>query len=331
MKIYPASSCALPGESPVVRAFRAAAARDGPGVHALTEDPESADLVLFVDNHMNPDWRVRAMLQHPLLQRFPEKCMVYDERDHPWNCLPGVYASMPAWCFDAGSQRAWAYYALSPGTASRSVAGPELLYSFMGTPGPRASGGHNTRREILALRDDRCILEDTSGFVFYDDRGDPAAHAARQRRFAETIGRSKFVLCPRGAGTSSIRLYEVMRAGRVPVIIADQWVAPIGPDWPRFSLRVRQDSVGRIPELLRQREPDWEEMAGGAAAAYHEWFSPEVNFHNIIEQCRSLMEAGVHVGAEMRAARIRELRRRYGVVALRTQVGRILRRLGVRR
>ena len=30
--------------------------------------------------------------------------------------------------------------------------------------------------------------------------------------------RSKFFLCPRGTGTSSIRLYETLSAGRVPVI-----------------------------------------------------------------------------------------------------------------
>ena len=236
MKIYLASSCAPPKESPVVRAFREVAARDKFGVHKLADSSEFADLILFVDNHMNPDWRVRSMVEHPLLGRFPEKCMVYDERDHPWNALPGVYASMPAKYFDIGSQRAWTYYALSGNTVVPPGAAADLLYSFMGTPGPRTSGGHTTRREIVSLRDDSASIEDTSGFVFYDDGGDPAAHAARQRRFAETIGRSKFVLCPQGAGTSSIRLYEVMRAGRVPVIIADQWVAPTGPDWNKFSL-----------------------------------------------------------------------------------------------
>lgn len=331
MKIHLASSCSTPAESPVVEAFRAAAAHDRFGVHKPTEAPEAADLILFVDNHLNPDWRVRAMLAHPLLKQFPEKCMVYDERDHPWNCLPGVYASMSKWCFDTGSQRAWAYYALPAAAAAQPEVRPELLYSFMGTPGPRTSGGHNVRRKILALRDDRSLLEDSSGFVFYDDQGDPVAHAARQRRFRESILRSKFVLCPRGAGTSSIRSYEVMGSGRVPVIIADQWVAPTGPDWSKFSLRVQQDAVEQIPELLRQREADWEEMAAEAAAAYQEWFAPDVNFHNIVEQCRAITEAGVHVDARMRAARHRELRVFHIKVGARSRAGHLLRRLGLKR
>lgn len=331
MKIYLATSVAPPEESPVPRELRGLVARDKFGVHKLADSPDAADLILFVDNHMNPDWRVRSLLAHPLLKRFPEKCMVYDERDHPWNALPGVYVSMPAEFFDTGSQRAWAYQRLPGNATDPSASAPDLLYSFMGTPGPRTSGGHATRREIVSLRDDRALIEDTSGFVFYDDRGDPAAHAARQRRFAETIGRSKFVLCPRGAGTSSFRMYEVMRAGRVPVIIADQWVAPTGPDWNKFSLRVPQDSVNQIRELLRQREPEWEGMAASAAAAYHQWFAPDVNFHNIIEQCRSIMEAGLHADVGLRLKRYRELRRHHAVVAARTLVGRALRKIGVRR
>lgn len=331
MKIYLASSCAPSEESPVVRAFREVAAMDAFGVHTIADTPESADLILFVDNHMNPDWRVRAMLEHPLLKRFPNKCMVYDERDHPLNALPGVYASMPAKYFDAGSQRPWAYYTLSGNTVVPPGAAADLLYSFMGTPGPRTSGGHSTRREIISLRDDRALIEDTSGFVFYDDRGDPAAHAACQRRFAEIIGRSKFVLCPRGNGTSSIRLYEIMRAARVPVILADQWVAPIGPGWSKFSLRLGQDDVARIPDILRQQEARWEEMAARAAAAYRLWFAPDVNFHNIAEQCRSIMEHGIRVDAKLRAARYRELRWRNAVVAARTSVGRVLRAFGLRR
>ena len=34
------------------------------------------------------------------------------------------------------------------------------------------------------------------------------------------LRQSKFVICPRGVGTSSIRLFECLRAGRVPIIVA---------------------------------------------------------------------------------------------------------------
>ena len=54
------------------------------------------------------------------------------------------------------------------------------------------------------------------------------AHAAvdAKRTDADFIRRTRFVLCPRGQGVSSIRLFEVMKSGRVPVIISDAFVPP---------------------------------------------------------------------------------------------------------
>ena len=46
-----------------------------------------------------------------------------------------------------------------------------------------------------------------------------------QRRYAETTKASKFVLCPRGLSVSSISLFETMRMGRVPVILAGRLVS----------------------------------------------------------------------------------------------------------
>ena len=54
MKIYLASSCAHAEQSPVVRAFREIAARNKFEVHKLADYPESADLILFVDNRVGP-------------------------------------------------------------------------------------------------------------------------------------------------------------------------------------------------------------------------------------------------------------------------------------
>ncbi len=327
MRIFLAGSCPVklnPYVPKLLEEFRAFAMGDRMGQHTLAAEPSDADIIIFVDNHFYPEWRLDTLLEHPFLQRFPERCMVYDERDNPWSGLPGVYVSMSAKRFDPSLHRAWSYYRLPLHTVPPATVAPDLLFSFMGSPSHPTSGGHGTRREIILLRDDRALIEDTSGFLFYDSRGDPAAHAARQRRFAEIIGRSKFVLCPRGAGTSSFRMYEVMRAGRVPVIIADQWVAPIGPDWPKFSIRLGQDAIGQVPDLLRQREADWEGMAAGAVAAYRQWFAPDVSFHHIVEQCRSIMDGGSRIDLHLLAARYRRLR-------LRKALGYISRSLKLRR
>ncbi len=281
-------------------------------------------MVLFVDLHLCPDWQASALFQNDIFRAFRERAVVYDERDEPWVAAPGVYVSLPRRHFDPSAARAWGYYTQSDATAVPEERAPDLLFSFVGTPGHVTSGGHRVRRDILRLKHGRAHIEDSSGFVFFNDGGDPAAHQARQRHFAEVLARSRFVLCPRGRGTSSIRLYEVMRAGRVPVILSDEWVAPEGPDWEGLALRVPESRVGDVPSLLESRENEWERMGAAARRAYEEFFSPEVSFHRIVEKCAEVLPAAAGFRPERRGA-YRALAVRNARLRLRTAVGRLLR------
>ena len=96
-------------------------------------------------------------------------------------------------------------------------------------------------------------------------------YEVRRRRFAETMFRSKFVLCPRGHGTSSIRLFETLAAGRVPVVISDDWVAPKGPTWDACSVRWSQDAgTESLLAYLEELEPRAAEMGAAARARVHD-------------------------------------------------------------
>jgi len=57
--------------------------------------------------------------------------------------------------------------------------------------------------------------------------------------YYQSIIDSKFVLCPRGGSPSSVRIFETLAAGRIPVIISDDLILPL-PDigWDKFSIRV---------------------------------------------------------------------------------------------
>lgn len=102
-----------------------------------------------------------------------------------------------------------------------------------------------------------------------------------RERFCKQIARSKFVLCPRGVGCSSYRLFEVMSAGRIPVIISDEWVKPPGPRWDRFSVRVAEREVTKIPDLLRELAPDVPRLMREASAAYAEFYSSRRLFSHL--------------------------------------------------
>jgi len=128
-------------------------------------------------------------------------------------------------------------------------------------------------------------------------------------RYVKSIKDSAFVLCPRGGGTSTFRLFETLMLGRVPVIVSDQWVPPDGPDWESFSLRVKEGEIATIPALLERRATDAPAMGRAARAAWFEWFSEGASFHRTVEWCLDLARfAPARVGFRRYAPYLQMLR-----------------------
>jgi Exostosin family len=80
------------------------------------------------------------------------------------------------------------------------------------------------------------------------------------RQFIGLCQRSKFVLCPRGVGVSSMRLFESMAMARSPVILSDEWVPLPTIPWEQFSIRVAESDWAKIPEILKNHEQNAEEF-----------------------------------------------------------------------
>jgi hypothetical protein len=285
MKVVIAS--AYPDAEPI-STFRERARRDRFGVHTVSDDPEAADLILFVENHqLATDQFYSRLRKHPWVRRYPEKTFMYNEHDRPFCTLPGVYAQMPKPYFDPSRQRASGFVRLHNvyiEEVARAVTEPDLLFSFSGRR------TFPIRARILELRHPQALIWNTDHYDPYivDNRGD------EPRKYAEIMGRSRFVICPRGIGTSTFRLFETLQAGRVPVIVSDDWVEPAGPRWDRFSLRVAEADIARIPEIVSEADSRWPELAANASAAWFEWFAPEVTFHRFVESCAELLTSRSH-------------------------------------
>jgi hypothetical protein len=101
------------------------------------------------------------------------------------------------------------------------------------------------------------------------------------------LANSKFVLAPRGLGTSTWRLFEAMRMARCPVIISDAWVPPEGINWDSCSIRLRESDVAELPTILEARESDAAQLGQNALYEWQRCFSMEGAFGWI---CRQLAE-----------------------------------------
>lgn len=281
MRVHLARLGRMPEDAPVLTLERLAEA-DRVGEHELS-GPDDADLVLFPQCHMlSGDWRLSAIRRHPLVRDCRDRVMVYDERDHPWCGFPGVYVSMPRRHFEDRYQRAWGYLPVQVTPAPRA---PDLLFSFVGSP------SHACRRPLFDLRHSDAVVEMVTNFTFFDVNS--PGYEDRRTRYWEVLGRSRFVLCPRGQGDSSIRLYETLALGRVPVIIADDWVPPEGPDWSRFCLFWPEGRVAGLIEFLQRHDDSWEEMSCAAREAYSKFFAADVWFHRVIELCKAIHHGGL--------------------------------------
>ncbi len=258
-----------------------------PKPHREVNDPSDADVVLFVDCHMHPkDWRLHGLTSSLVARQYPHKVAVYDERDMPWCRFPGIYVSMPSSSFVPRWQVPGSYWhveslPLRLGNNPASVE-PDLLFSFVGTR------THSCRDAILALPVTRAHIEEVRGFMFWDSSS--AHFEERRRKFAEITLRSKFVLCPRGHGTASIRLFEVLSAGRVPVIVADEWVPPRGPKWDDFAIRWPSSKISELPSMLQQIEHQAASMGALALDAYDSWFASDIAITRQLDQLKALVQ-----------------------------------------
>jgi hypothetical protein len=251
---------------------------------ALTDQAEEADLILFVDSYT--DTRYRFILDHPLPARQPHKCFLFSQLDDPIHVLPGIYTNLDRRHHKPGWSSSFCFvdtYKSNPflGKAREVCAQRSLLFSFLGRD------SHRVRKKLLAHRFDRAdvLIENTAEYNHWarDERAEQF-----QRRYAEVSASSKFIICPRGAGVSSIRLFEAMELGCVPVIVSDDWVPPSGPRWDDFSIRVPERNLCRVEAIIVEREANWEAMATLARQEWVQWFQEKNFLKQIVDRVLAL-------------------------------------------
>lgn len=267
------------------------AERDRFGVHEVVDTPGEADLILFVEREHAAGGALEEVRQHPLFQQWTSRCYVFNPRYKGIPYVPGVYASVPKKWYDQSRICSSHYPEVRENDAFRDQGpipegGP--LYSFRGKIGTA-----DVRQRIAELSHRRGVVRDTTekGITpMMKMRGMDPKIREYMETYAQLIGESKFVLCPRGLGPSSLRIFEAMLMGRAPVIVSDQWVSPDGPEWESFSLRIPESDVGHIPSILEDHEHRAAAMGRRARAAWETWFSPEVTFHRVVEWCLDVHE-----------------------------------------
>ena len=278
---------AYPDHEPITTA-RKLAGLDKHKVHELIDDPDAADLILFIENSQyTNDYFFDKLRRHPYVKKYKSKTLMYNEQDHPFYVIPGLYVSQDKSHYDPLRQRATAYVTeinkFIEEYAPKQYQ-PDILYSFKGM---KRKG---VRAKLFNGSHPNGLVEDTTGFnAFIPKSRQNELFTQQQKDYADLLIRSKFVLCPRGSATSSYRLYETMQIGRVPVILSDEWIPPMGPNWNEFAVFVPEEDVNNIHSILTELDSTWQDKGKLARQAWENYFAPNVLFHYMIEQCEDIL------------------------------------------
>jgi hypothetical protein len=152
-------------------------------------------------------------------------------------------------------------------TNSRSPAArKDIWYSFVG-----AGGTHPVRQALRSLPPRRdAVIELRTGWHFDEE---PRVRERQRRRYVDVLSRSRYSLCPRGTGVSTLRFWESLRAGAIPVLIADAMRLPEPFDWEQSVVRVPEAHVRAVVERLAAIDAREEAERRAATRQAHTAFS----------------------------------------------------------
>jgi hypothetical protein len=95
------------------------------------------------------------------------------------------------------------------------------------------------------------------------------------------MDQSMAVLCPRGFGVQSIRFFETLSAGRIPILISNNYILPLENhiDYPAFVWKIDESKIMQLPKEIAGffesiRPPDINRLGTKARQTWLEHFAP---------------------------------------------------------
>lgn len=149
-----------------------------------------------------------------------------------------------------------------------NISDRDLLYSFVG--GYQRGYMSDIRLNIFDLPDRaNCLIRNTGTWHFnhivYSSQQNSGlreapnpTHMEKTEYYNRALLRSRFSLCPSGSGPNSIRLWESLAAGAIPVVLADTLELPAHPLWKEAVVFLPERFVSVVYTALSQVSPEKE-------------------------------------------------------------------------
>lgn len=259
---------------------------------ALTEDPKEATFIIFIGG-INGEHN-EYVKRNILYKSFKKKCYLISDSGYGLKSVKGIYTSIskleynksihePGWYFPVNDLR-------EDAIKNKILKKENITCTFRGD-----LKTHKIRQGIHDLIKNKTFKINEFKSTNTDGRQikawidyDLSNITSLKNSFIQEILDSEFVLCPRGYNTSSMRIYEVMSLGRVPIIISDNWIRPRGPKWNEFSITIKEKEIYRLDDIVSKFAGKSTQMGKLARKEWENWFSLEVYAKHMLSSIRKL-------------------------------------------
>ena len=182
-----------------------------------------------------------------------------------------------------------------------------ILYSFIGGYQPRDYMS-NIRKHIFDMKhpDNTDIINTgiwhLDNIVFSNKQNysgeinKPHDFDYKTSYYNRMLIKSKFTLCPSGSGPNSIRFWEALACGSIPILLSDTLQLPYHELWDKSILRVKESEFNKIPQILSEiSEETQKKMRENCIKLYRHLSNNYVNTNInkalfVVGQTRSLID-----------------------------------------
>ena len=139
----------------------------------------------------------------------------------------------------------------------------DILYNFVGGYQP-ADYLSQIRPNIFKMKHpDNCIIKFTGVWhlndVVFSEKQNHNLELNINSNFKNKTGyynylliNSRYTLCPSGSGPNSIRFWEALGAGSIPVLLADTLEIPDHELWTKAIIRLPENRLETLPKILEE-------------------------------------------------------------------------------
>jgi hypothetical protein len=227
--------------------------------------PDAADAIIIQEKNSFKNFHyVNDLLNDPFISRYANKIFTINDDDCATGLLRGLYTSLPKHRFDKKLHVAVPYMQFPNNLVFTlsSDSTPRLTATWRGN----TKSNHLRKKLINVLgKQPDILLETTDSWLNHSDN--------EKEDYVNIILNGRLSLCPAGWAPVSFRIYESMALGRCPVILADAFVPPLGPNWNSFALFFPENKIKTLYGFLQQKRNYYQELGLNAKRSWDHHFS----------------------------------------------------------